>query len=517
MNQVVCMIIKKLTKTPALSRALGLLTDSLTQGVWKPGDRLPSLERLAASAQVSRNSMWKTVSIAARQQLVTVTRGGYITAGAVDAGNHSKALKTTGYDRGCGWQKKRLLLERDILDGRYYETRGVLPTAKELQTTYGVCAATLKKMLVSLSENDIIVPYKKTYRIPYVRKKRYQNTILFVSEGIGLGKISVHNERLAKIIDLLEYACSRTGVSVHFIEITATDIESSESIRRALQEREQILGTILNLPFLPEQKLNEAGLFRRLAALQKPLAILDSSGTFTLPSDYAANRDFRIFRIAGRCAGRQVGRFLLGLGHCRIAYVSLLHAHTWSMERLAGIADQFEFAGLPGGVVPFTAEAAAAPSTDAKTPMAAIRKNLSMLDKISSRGFDPDMVFAMRDAGSAVVARKRDVLLAEPYFVRALADHRITAWVGANDGTAFAALQFLGQHRRQVPRDISVIGFDNAPEAFETRLTTYDFGLSTMVHRMLGFIARPALHWSAEPEEVEGIVVERETSGAAKK
>jgi DNA-binding transcriptional regulator YhcF (GntR family) len=508
------MNVNETSNTPALSRALGFLTDSLSQGVWKSGDRLPTLEHLAAAAGVSRNSKWKTVAIASRQQLVTVTRGGYITAGVIKAENRSAALKPAAYERGTGWRKKRLLLERDILDGRYYEARGVLPNAKQLQTTYGVCAATLRKMLASLSENGIIVPYKKTYRMPPVRKKSYQSTILFLSEGIGLGKISVHNERLAKIIDLLEYACSRDGVGVHFVEITVADFESSGELRRALMEREQILGTILNLPFLPEQKLNEAGLFSRIASTRRPLAILDSSGTFRLPPDHAANRDFRIFRIAGRRAGQQVGRFLLGLGHRRVAYVSLLHANTWSKDRLAGIEDQFGLAGFADGVVCFASGASDSPASDPK-PMRGIQNNLAGLQKIAGRGFDADIVSAMQTAGTAVVARKRDVLLAEPLFVKALADRRITAWVGANDGTAFAALSFLEKNRRLVPRDISVIGFDNAPEAFETRLTTYDFALSAMVHRMLGFIARPERPRSAEPEEVEGIIVERETSAKA--
>jgi hypothetical protein len=52
-----------------------------------------------------------------------------------------------------------------------------------------------------------------------------------------------------------------------------------------------------------------------------------------------------------------------------------------------------------------------------------------------------------------------------PAFEQALNDDEATAWVGDNDSTALAMLEFFTQRGIAVPQKLSVVGFDNYLES----------------------------------------------------
>jgi DNA-binding LacI/PurR family transcriptional regulator len=69
-----------------------------------------------------------------------------------------------------------------------------------------------------------------------------------------------------------------------------------------------------------------------------------------------------------------------------------------------------------------------------------------------------------------------------------------------------------------VPGTLSVISIDNGASAFNNQLTTVDFRMPTIAHRLLMFILTAPKHGHAEPAgpvEVEGVVIERRTTGRA--
>jgi hypothetical protein len=111
--------------------------------------------------------------------------------------------------------------------------------------------------------------------------------------------------------------------------------------------------------------------------------------------------------------------------------------------------------------------------------------------------------------------RARDLWLV-PHFARAVEDTTVSAWIGANDSTAAAALEFLDARGIRVPGDISVFGFDNTPEAFAMDLSTYNFNMRRIASSMFSYIRGPAKFRAVFPVgtmEVEGETIERLTSG----
>lgn len=87
----------------------------------------------------------------------------------------------------------------------------------------------------------------------------------------------------------------------------------------------------------------------------------------------------------------------------------------------------------------------------------------------------------------------------------------------ANDKIGLQALEYLRNQGVSVPRDISVVGFDNTREALAADLTSFDFNLPAIVHTMLDHIVNYD-GWKRRDRirrEVEGVLIERGSSGGA--
>jgi DNA-binding LacI/PurR family transcriptional regulator len=65
----------------------------------------------------------------------------------------------------------------------------------------------------------------------------------------------------------------------------------------------------------------------------------------------------------------------------------------------------------------------------------------------------------------------------EAFTDRILADRSITAIVAVNDQAAIAVLNYLERRGIEVPRRLSIAGFDNIPETLVRGLTSYDFNV----------------------------------------
>ena len=97
---------------------------------------------------------------------------------------------------------------------------------------------------------------------------------------------------------------------------------------------------------------------------------------------------------------------------------------------------------------------------------------------------------------------------------QAVSQQDITAWVGASDSVALLCMDYLAQQNIAVPGRISVVGFDDGPDAFLGRIASYNFNGTAAVRAMVDWILFSKARMRREEPRVisfEGFVARRHT------
>jgi DNA-binding LacI/PurR family transcriptional regulator len=262
----------------------------------------------------------------------------------------------------------------------------------------------------------------------------------------------------------------------------------------------------------------EDRLLRTMVPLKKPLAILDEEASWSLSPDLRRSPWVRMFTTAASSdPSRTITRYLLGLGHRNIAFISPFHEHTWSRRRLEGVASVCAAAGNAGGAAAYTVESDVRAVVRTSSIQAAYRTFRKTLEAPRQIDFDAWMLDMKEATAKKALIRAR----LYPLLEQALADRAhtaATAWVAVNDLTALMILEFLAERKVKVPGDLSVISFDDSVDALRLNLTSYNFNASGMATAMLGYILRRKPFDRARvgrASQVEGYIVERHTTGPA--
>jgi DNA-binding LacI/PurR family transcriptional regulator len=368
--------------------------------------------------------------------------------------------------------------------------------------------------------------------------------------------------REIQIVESLERECSQAGINLLFLNFNIDDPDVRDKTARWFQDHTSIDGYILR-PLSYRLGPHLAGLFRDLLLLLstagKPLAVLDELGLFSMPPSVASSRIARVFRIADYPAGQCVARALLALGHKRIAFITHYQDQLWVIRRFEGLRAEYAKAGLLDGVFQYSTR------IDLVFLMQKILPTLSARSRslpaelsraIKKSGFPLDetpdlagyftahkaLIQSLHASAVAIAAAPapridpwiRKVVLSRGeeamltsilrflmgyLFEKASAEASVTAWVGTNDEAATSILGQLRRERSSVPRNISVIGFDNSPLAFEMGLASYDFNLPNIVRQMLTFIAHPLVTTGFAKQmyiEIPGFIIPRSSTAKAR-
>jgi DNA-binding LacI/PurR family transcriptional regulator/DNA-binding transcriptional regulator YhcF (GntR family) len=545
--------------TPLAQRAFDFIKNNLDQKVWSFSGPIPPIRALAQKIGVSKS----TVATAMDQ---AIKRGMLSPEAQKKRWTSEPHDALTARCTTVQWKRKREVVEKEIVAG-VIGTHGILPTVKEMQSRYHLCFRSMQKILRSMEADGVIEPCGKGHMLAGFSGQAGQKSILFITIRNYLAQESALNHEHNRIANLFENECLHRNLHLKVIEVDFYDALESRKAIASIKNSDSILGFIVDIWWDDTKNVRQGyiDLLARLAPYKKPMALLDEFGDFVLPVEFSINPFLQVYRIEGKRAGERVARYCMGLGHQRAAYISLTHySSEWSPARFQGVQTQFERAGMTNAINLFTNESItmllhhfALSNLDeadinhiiasGRTPAQAqdlarqwndfkkslpaallnipgdvdgLRKNLAGLRTILQYGFDEDFVAKIMDAifsASGTRSYKDDCNL---LFKNALSEKDITVWICANDGIAFNALSFLRAQAVPVPGAISVIGFDNTPtEALENRLTSFDFNAAGFVHQMLNFIARPTRPRGAykhEAIEVQGMIIERESTGKAK-
>jgi len=502
--------------TSAYQKAYQYVT-ALIERLRSENDRfLPNVYSLARQAGTSHVTIIKVLDCLREKGVLTSGRGRRVRI--IDP---ARPENTAGVspERCLKWERLYRRINSGIVNGVYLPG-APLPSPKELMKTYGACYRTMRKALDRLLRDGRIITRPRGYAAAPVAALKRHDTVVLSGPMDASGEIAFYTPRSPEFLRMVEQECSRIGVR---LEICPYDQEGDRfggpgRYRRTFLDRNtSVIGFIVWTTGIAPDPLRR--FMHRLAAAGRPAALLEESAVYELPP-LPSRRRFRLFSMGiSSLAGRRMGRYLLDLGHRRIAYIAPTHNNLWSRNRLAGLRSVFADAGLPGGVAAFTDERFAFPQ---QYPPQQSRVD-AVIRMITQRQAEEEAmpVLLSRSGINELRTRidqitwgntMRGILI--PFLEKAAADPSITAWVGAEDNTAASCLEYLRIIGKTAPRDVSVAGFDDAIEASLYKLTSYNFNTPAVVRAMLDFILNPRAPGGGDAVEIEGTVVSRRSSAA---
>jgi len=481
--------------------------------------QLPTIKELARDAGVSRMTMWHALARERSAGAIESCRGRRIRL----TGPSPFPRTSAGNPGGRRWRRLADDLELSALSGTW-NPGGDIPAVKELLGRYGVSSRTLQRALSDLVGRRVLQRYGKGYRVP-VRSGLHQGTATVVLLASGSGGVpGLPTPRSHDHIRLLESECARAGVRLsvmtpdEFLTGPEPVTLRGEGVQRL--RRNPPLGVLLWRTAIAASHFPIIATFVR--GLSLPTAILDETGDAAEVLGPAPWPSLRVLSMAvSPLAGEEVGRYLLSLGHRRIAFVSTHHS-AWghSAWRLGGLRTVYAAAGLPDGVREFT-----------------IGEGEYVGDLVAYARMVQDAGDLLRTSGSLLPAKMVDDIRAVADGLReslqpvegqpgwrsmrdllegVVADPGITAWVGDADPTALVCLDFLRSRGVKVPQEVSVIGLDDGMGALLRNMTSYNFNgsgaMRAMVAHVLGATGRRSPDTGLVPMELPGRIVERGTT-----
>lgn len=481
--------------TPALTEAVAFLRACLAQARESGQPRLASIRELARQAYVSPVTMWKAVALLKDEGEIAACPGRGIRATGTSP-THAYRPYQSSRER---WRQVVARIQADIEGGVGYE--GVLPPMKALGERYGVCQRTLRKAVRELVSAGRLCVHRKRLRVVTTAHVDRVPTVILLCRGrverMKLNPDSVDDLRA------LQRACrtKRLRLRVVFHAFHGRELGPVHAAdRRYLETADprSVWGWMLWTRGFDEGAYPV--LFGAMSRFDGPVSVVNHTGADLSPYASVLGRRLRVFAATSdRSAGVTVGRHLRDLGHRRVAYVSPLHAAQWSRERLEGLREAYT--DDPRAVVPVCSDEL--PDKYSREAIAARNERLDRagerLAAFAESSGDRDMRALTRAyAGMAQLMRLRvseqaHIPALRPLIERALACEQTTALVFPTDQLALAGLTFLRRRGVHVPRDRSVVGFDDTFDAFLECLTSYSFDRETMIRMAVSHLVGPPL------------------------
>ncbi len=486
--------------------------------------RLPRTRELALQAGVSAVTMWKALTELREQGLLTVQRGTGISiasrpdsAGPPPAGPGEAACGTPLLK----WQSALARVKRAVGGGTYV-SGAMLPPVKQLMAKHGVSYRTMRKVLTALCADHTLERHGGGYRVPMLVSRHGTGEVVLIAGGDDAGRLGSYNPRTFAHVHALEVACIQARTALHVWTFDPdTGILHTPSKQPGTVEAVRFPQTTLGfVVFGVSLDDHLPRLVNSLLSHCRPVALLDENGMVRMEELHVQSGRLKVFSMANRpTCGRAMGRYLLGMGHRRVAYIDPMFAFPWTHNRYAGLAGVYADAGIDDGAVAVTADRLQ-PFPYLSEGLKRLRSRVDdavggVLRSTQERSIST-VRLGQRLSEHLYSALWQEILAQElaPLLEQALAHRDVTAWVGTGDRLSLLAMDFAARKGLSVPGDISIVGFDNAPQSRDRGLTSYDFNGPATIHAMLEHVLRPDLRRTTravEPAEIEGFVCQRDS------
>jgi DNA-binding LacI/PurR family transcriptional regulator len=509
-------------RTPqALERTLGFLRDHIARNRAPAGSRLEGVRSLSRRAGASQKTLVRAVGVLKQEGVVRTHpgRGTFVVGPGASAVREPLRVEIATSDAPPVAQKWRLLanaMRSDIVSGRLGHGHA-FPSAKELSLRYGANFRTMRKALQSLLREGYLNFASRRYAVAGARCSPEGSRIALVVLVERLRPFGNLPPRSRELLGELGSHCASRGIALDLCFCYYEgDVfrPAPELAALGRQHGKGLLGTIVWTIGLSTDQVGVV--LGQLRLLGLPTAVLDEQGELPpLTGRLAAT--VRVVRMGpGSASGKVVGHYLARLGHRRVAYLAWTPLGAWSQARLAGLNQAFEACGHTDGVRLMDLGPVVDPGLDlspyfahhiAPVGLPPGRRKVAIR---AIRRLEPDLWHSVeQETRRARLHRRLEQLLT---------DRKVTAWVASGDQLALNCLEHLTERKVQVPRQLSLVGFDDTPEALYNGLTSYSFNPKAVVRTLVDLVltspARLRREGRVEPVEVPGFVSERGSSGA---
>jgi DNA-binding LacI/PurR family transcriptional regulator/DNA-binding GntR family transcriptional regulator len=515
----------------ALEQAVAFLIQYLAQTDSKQSVRLPSITMLAKKAGSTQGTMWRAVCYLQNKGcLVTVPGGGIFTAqNRVPVIPFIKPVTTVADTAPQkSWERIADTISNEILTGRIKHD-SILPSLKEFSLRYNVTNRTVAQALRSLEEEKLLVKKGHGYTTSLLPIHHQQTTLVLITHTSSMGALSSITTRARTFWHSLERECIHYNIKPEIYGL----FDEPDVDENALRKRcEKIVKSTSGQPvagFLFWALAKDPAPLRIMLECLKhthlPVAIIDESGgTLEIAAEFKSSQ-FRFLNVGTTdVSGLMVGRYLLRLGHRKVAFFCPNKNDPSYKRRLNGIRKAFNRGGTLCTVYEFAHDAYDSYETvgelvsETESSRFAQREILRIKQHFNIKNKNKPLMMFLENNNRALeelVAMNVHLEIMTPLFAKALNNNSITAWVGYNDRAALAAQSFLSEKRIKVPEAISIVGFDDIPQTFGSGLTSYNFNMSRVVELLIEHILSPRSRRGANQMhsmELPGFIAERETS-----
>jgi len=498
---------------PGIRKVVDYIRDQTASGALKSGALLPNRDALSRALQASPGTIAAAIACLKREGILSGVKGQRCRV--ADRSSQPSVTPALECDAVAALPSADLIaanIKDDIVAG-VFKPGEAIPRSKELCGHYHTCRQTVRKSIDRLLAKKLLIRRGKRFAVPRVALHSASAYIVFVWFNIepSLPVFDLDTSFLG----IVERECFRNSVRLEKIIVSVRNgaIVLWRYGNPAPADPRIIESSMGILYFVNWYASVNSTVFDWLANQGKPLSIVDWLGGWAAPPALSSRpRTQWVRTFAARKPGFDVGRFLAGLGHRRIAYFSPF-SRAWSLTRFEGIEEALSLAGPAYSATAFIQnQSVSEPEINEKTRRR-YHTTVSLLG--SASGISPDYAAGSSRIMAAVwIAQEGDLYFSIllPLFERALSQKEITAWVGCDDNVAMMAWSFLASRKKLDYRKIALAGFGNTFETVKADMTSYDFNFERAAGSILTFLLRPSFagHFRklAHPE-IDGFVIER--------
>jgi DNA-binding LacI/PurR family transcriptional regulator len=302
---------------------------------------------------------------------------------------------------------------------------------------------------------------------------------------------------------------------------------------RAFEDFKDVIGSSLLLwPHFPPVEQSDA-LVRSLLDLKRPVFLFDGRKSAAF-SDLPDNPNLLCAQDLAYQAGYDMANLLIAQGHKRVGFFTHGPEPFWSVKRRSTMEKAFASAGFPNAVVLLRAgpdRHKDGISIDASENNPTVTPRMKEQARYLKAQIDHiEQAFDSSPFKQRMLGEMQEMLVQLsgvwtrfiPLCEQALAMQDITAWVAAEDQIAvYSLLPFLVSRKISVPRKVSIVGFNNIPEAIGAGLTAFDFNVAGLVSAAIDLFLFPERrrHYidpSTQEVVVKGYIIERGSIGPPK-